>query len=97
MTSPRPGRASRDIYRATRHFGSLDVLRCLAVIPVVWHHASSGAVDGALGRGPLGVFALALPLCVGLATLSHHGFEARFLRLRERFQAQRAPVSPPGT
>lgn len=37
-----------------RHFGSLDGLRCLAVLAVVWHHAS-GQQDGVLGQGHLGV------------------------------------------
>lgn len=44
-----------DRYRATRIFGSFDGLRCLAVLPVVWHHATRGDLQGALGRGPLGV------------------------------------------
>jgi peptidoglycan/LPS O-acetylase OafA/YrhL len=36
-------------------FGSLDGLRALAIVPVVWHHATPHPIDGALGRGPLGV------------------------------------------
>ncbi|HEY8073576.1 MAG TPA: acyltransferase [Labilithrix sp.] len=36
-------------------FSSLDGLRCLAIVPVVWHHATPSPPDGALGRGPLGV------------------------------------------
>jgi peptidoglycan/LPS O-acetylase OafA/YrhL len=36
-------------------FASLDGLRALAVVPVVWHHATPAPLDGALGRGPLGV------------------------------------------
>jgi peptidoglycan/LPS O-acetylase OafA/YrhL len=36
-------------------FPSLDGLRALAVIPVVWHHATPGPLGGALDRGPLGV------------------------------------------
>lgn len=47
--------AAYDRYRATRIFGSFDGLRCLAVLPVVWHHATSGNLPGTLGRGPLGV------------------------------------------
>lgn len=36
-------------------FGSLDGLRALSIIPVVWHHATPHPLEGALGRGPLGV------------------------------------------
>jgi peptidoglycan/LPS O-acetylase OafA/YrhL len=34
---------------------SLDGLRCLAILPVVWHHATPRPLPGLLGRGPLGV------------------------------------------
>lgn len=37
------------------HFASLDGLRCLAIVPVVWHHSTPYPLDGVLGRGPLGV------------------------------------------
>ena len=37
------------------HHPSLDGLRCLAILPVVWHHATPHPLDGVLGRGPLGV------------------------------------------
>lgn len=40
---------------APKRFGSLDGLRCLAIVPVVWHHATPHVYDGVLGRGPLGV------------------------------------------
>ncbi len=36
-------------------FPSLDGLRCLAILPVVWHHATPRQLEGVLGRGPLGV------------------------------------------
>ena len=36
-------------------FESLDGLRALSIVPVVWHHATSGPMPGVLGRGPLGV------------------------------------------
>ena len=42
-------------YRARRHFASLDGLRCLAILPVVWHHSTPRPPSGWLGRGPLGV------------------------------------------
>jgi peptidoglycan/LPS O-acetylase OafA/YrhL len=38
-----------------RRFDSLDGLRALAILPVVWHHATSTPMEGFLGRGPLGV------------------------------------------
>ncbi len=37
------------------HYPSLDGLRCLAILPVVWHHSTPHPLDGVLGRGPLGV------------------------------------------
>jgi peptidoglycan/LPS O-acetylase OafA/YrhL len=37
------------------YFASFDGLRCLAILPIVWHHATKGPVAGPLGRGPLGV------------------------------------------
>lgn len=36
-------------------FPSLDGLRALAIAPVVFHHATPRPLEGALGRGPLGV------------------------------------------
>ncbi|MBX3203526.1 MAG: acyltransferase [Labilithrix sp.] len=36
-------------------FPSLDGLRCLAILPIVWHHSTPRQLDGVLGRGPLGV------------------------------------------
>ncbi|MDF2696171.1 MAG: acyltransferase 3, partial [Labilithrix sp.] len=37
------------------HYPSLDGLRCLAILPIVWHHSTPRQLDGVLGRGPLGV------------------------------------------
>ena len=37
------------------HFPSLDGLRCLAILPIIWHHATPYPLEGVLGRGPLGV------------------------------------------
>jgi peptidoglycan/LPS O-acetylase OafA/YrhL len=42
-------------YEETAHFSSLDGLRCLSIVPVVWHHATPRPLDGVLGKGPLGV------------------------------------------
>ncbi|OJY22312.1 MAG: hypothetical protein BGO98_37650 [Myxococcales bacterium 68-20] len=36
-------------------YPSLDGLRCLAILPIVWHHSTPRQLDGLLGRGPLGV------------------------------------------
>lgn len=47
-------RLSRD-FEKTTHFSSLDGLRCLSIVPVVWHHATPRQLDGVLGKGPLGV------------------------------------------
>ena len=44
-----------EVFRRTSYFGALDGLRALSILPVVWHHATSGPVPGVLGRGPLGV------------------------------------------
>jgi peptidoglycan/LPS O-acetylase OafA/YrhL len=65
-----------EVFRRTAYFGSLDGLRALSILPVVWHHATSGPTDGVLGRGPLGVdlfFAIS-------------GFLITTLLLREREQ-----------
>lgn len=69
-------------FLATRRFGSLDGLRCLAVVPVVWHHATPRPLDGVLGKGPLGVdvfFAIS-------------GFLITTLLLRERDAAGRVDI-----
>jgi peptidoglycan/LPS O-acetylase OafA/YrhL len=49
------GSAGHEVYLGTGYFPSLDGLRCLSVVPVIWHHSQSGPVAGVLGRGPLGV------------------------------------------
>ncbi|HRG99014.1 MAG TPA: acyltransferase [Polyangiaceae bacterium] len=69
-------------FLATRRFGALDGLRCLAVVPVVWHHATPRPLEGVLGKGPLGVdvfFAIS-------------GFLITTLLLRERSDAGRVDV-----
>lgn len=48
-------RSAYDDYKATTRFGSLDGLRCLAIVPVFWHHCTLGPLAGVLGKGPLGV------------------------------------------
>ncbi|MFK5956620.1 MAG: acyltransferase [Planctomycetota bacterium] len=43
-------------FRNTRIFGSLDGLRCLSILAVIWHHTASNAFDLPLaGRGHHGV------------------------------------------
>lgn len=37
------------------HFVALDGLRAASIVPVVWHHCTPRPLEGALGRGPLGV------------------------------------------
>ncbi len=44
-----------DRYLATRHFASLDGLRCLAILPVIWHHSTPRPLPGIWGKGPAGV------------------------------------------
>ena len=73
---------AHEAFLATRRFGALDGLRCLAVVPVVWHHATPRPLDGVLGKGPLGVdvfFAIS-------------GFLITTLLLRERSEAGRVDV-----
>lgn len=41
--------------RKRPYFPSLDGLRTLAILPVVWHHATTRPMGGVLDRGPLGV------------------------------------------
>jgi peptidoglycan/LPS O-acetylase OafA/YrhL len=59
---------------ATRHLPGLDGLRCLAILPVVWHHSTPRLLPGIWGKGAVGVdlfFALS-------------GFLITTLLLRER-------------
>lgn len=42
-------------YLATRHFASLDGLRCLSILPVIWHHSTPRPLPGLAGKGPAGV------------------------------------------
>lgn len=46
---------SYERYRESRYFPSLDGLRALAILAVIWHHSSPVQVLGVLGRGHLGV------------------------------------------
>ncbi|MCO6439143.1 MAG: acyltransferase [Phycisphaerae bacterium] len=46
-----------DTFKQTKYFGSLDALRCLSILAVIWHHTGASYFpDSALaGRGHLGV------------------------------------------
>lgn len=46
---------AHDRYLAQRHFGSLDGLRCLSIVPVIWHHSTPRPLPGIWGKGPAGV------------------------------------------
>ena len=65
---------AHDRYLTTRHFASLDGLRCLSIVPVIWHHATPRPLPGIWGKGPAGVD---LFFCIS-------GFLITTLLLRER-------------
>jgi len=44
-----------ETFQSTRYFRALDGLRCLSIVPVVWHHACLTPLPGVLGKGPAGV------------------------------------------
>lgn len=70
---------AHDRYLATRHFASLDGLRCLAIVPVIWHHSTPRPLPGFWGKGPAGVD---LFFCIS-------GFLITTLLLRERARTGR--------
>jgi peptidoglycan/LPS O-acetylase OafA/YrhL len=66
--------AAFERFVTTRYLPGLDGLRCLAILPVIWHHATPRPLPGILGKGAVGVdlfFALS-------------GFLITTLLLRER-------------
>jgi peptidoglycan/LPS O-acetylase OafA/YrhL len=69
-------------YLGTSHFGSLDGLRFLSIVPVVWHHSTARPLEGILGRGPLGVD---LFFCIS-------GFLITTLMIRERESTGRIAI-----
>ncbi|MEI9937348.1 MAG: acyltransferase [Pseudomonadota bacterium] len=68
-----------DRYLAQRYFGSLDGLRCLSILPVIWHHATPRPLPGIWGKGPAGVD---LFFCIS-------GFLITTLLLREKARTGR--------
>lgn len=55
VPGPSAGGKGHAAYRAVARFPSLDGLRCLAVVPVIWFHATTSPLPGVLGKGPVGV------------------------------------------
>lgn len=47
--------SGHDGYLAKSYFSSLDGLRGLAILPVIWHHSTPRPLPGILGKGPAGV------------------------------------------
>jgi peptidoglycan/LPS O-acetylase OafA/YrhL len=70
-------------YLATVTFGALDGLRCLSILPVIWHHCTPRPLPGLLGKGPAGVD---LFFCIS-------GFLITTLLLREKARAGRISMS----
>lgn len=71
---PITSQAAHERFLGTRHLPGLDGLRGLAILPVIWHHATPRLLPGVLGKGAVGVdlfFALS-------------GFLITTLLLRER-------------
>ena len=73
-SSPVTSHAAFERFLRVRHLPGLDGLRCLAILPVIWHHATPRPLSGIWGKGAVGVdlfFALS-------------GFLITTLLLRER-------------
>jgi len=69
-------------YLGAARFPALDGLRFLSIVPVIWHHSTTGPIAGLLGKGPVGVdlfFAIS-------------GFLITTLMLRERRATGRVAV-----
>jgi peptidoglycan/LPS O-acetylase OafA/YrhL len=47
--------AAHERYLSSRHLRGLDGLRCLAILPVIWHHSTPRLLPGVLGKGAVGV------------------------------------------
>jgi peptidoglycan/LPS O-acetylase OafA/YrhL len=47
--------AAHERFLNSRHLRGLDGLRCLAILPVIWHHSTPRLLPGVLGKGAVGV------------------------------------------
>ncbi len=47
--------AEHQRYLEQPRFGALDGLRCLSILPVIWHHSTPAPLPGVLGKGAFGV------------------------------------------
>jgi peptidoglycan/LPS O-acetylase OafA/YrhL len=70
--------AAHERFLTSRHLPGLDGLRCLAILPVIWHHATPRLLPGVGGKGAVGVdlfFALSgfLITTLLLRELREHG------------------------
>lgn len=50
MTEPEHSITPHERFRSTRFFASLDGLRCLSILAVIWHHTAGHSFDLALSR-----------------------------------------------
>jgi peptidoglycan/LPS O-acetylase OafA/YrhL len=74
---------ARESFYHEKYFPSIDGLRTLSIVPVVWHHCTPFTYPGVLGRGGVGVelfFAIS-------------GFLITTLLLRERFERSKIDLS----
>jgi peptidoglycan/LPS O-acetylase OafA/YrhL len=92
-------------FRAIRFFGSLDGLRALSIMGVVWFHCWWGTpyLHPFCSRRarkhrraiPAGNFPIGLAVTVGVAYVSYRYFETPFLALKTRFsRLNTAAVKP---
>ena len=73
---PEPLAPMHAAFLERRYFASLDGVRCLAILPVVFHHSTPRPLEGLAGKGPLGVHLF----------FAVSGFLITTLLLRERRQ-----------
>lgn len=89
---------SYDEYQATRTFGSLDGLRCLSILAVLWHHTSVGRASWLPGtfNGFLGVDLFFVISGFLITTLLLRERDTRWAISLRRFYARRSlRIFPP--